>query len=144
MRKNAWIVLDISIPLPRDREPINSSKAFNGKRRTMNMKPKNAAVTPANANPGNVSEHDLWIGGRDVLTIAFNKQCKMFPPVVEHCDQLNEMIQGLARAAKAVIFHAENDPTVDTSFAMQPIESITDAIILLSQLSGAVRSEIFS
>lgn len=110
----------------------------------MTMKPEKAAITPANADLVNVSEHDLWVGDRDVLTIAFNKQCEKFPPTVDHCDQLNEIIQGLARAAKAVIFHADNDPEVDMSFAMQPIESISNAIILLSQLSSAVRSEVHS
>jgi hypothetical protein len=110
----------------------------------MTIKPEISAVTPANVNSADVRDHGLWIGGSDVLTIALDKKSKAFPPTVEHCAQLNEMIQGLARAAKAVIFHAENDHQVDAEFAMQPVESIADAIILLSQLSEAVLSEVRS
>jgi hypothetical protein len=108
----------------------------------MNMKPASVAVTPANTKSVKVREYDLWLSEQYVLTVAFNQQCKAFPPLIDHCDKLNEMIQGLARAAKAVVFHAENDSKVDSSFAVQPIESISDAIMLLSQLSEAVRSEL--
>ncbi|UJJ58237.1 hypothetical protein [Rhodanobacter denitrificans] len=103
----------------------------------------NASVTTATgkASAKTGSKHDLWItGGDKVLTVTIDKQCKEFPPETEHCRHLNNTIQGLARAAKAVVFHAENDS--DASFAMQPIEDIADAIILLSQLSDAIRSEV--
>ncbi|GGA01367.1 hypothetical protein [Dyella caseinilytica] len=107
----------------------------------MNMKPENAAITPANANPMKGSEHGLWIGEHDVLTIAIDQQSKKFPPTIDHCSQLNKMIQGLAIAAKAVIYRAENDSSIDTSFAMLPIGDIADSIIILSQLSEAVALE---
>lgn len=89
------------------------------------------------------SKHDLWVaGGNMVLTVTIDKQCKDFPPETRQCGHLNNTIQGLARAAKAVVFHAENDSKVETSFAMEPIEDIANAIILLSQLSDAIRSEV--
>lgn len=87
------------------------------------------------------SSHDLWIGGGNVLTIQLDKDCKQFPPTSNHCADLSNMIQGLARAAKSVVFQAENDMT-ETTFLMQPVEDIANAIILLSQLSEAVRSEL--
>ena len=87
------------------------------------------------------STHDLWIGDHQVLTVTIDKRCHEFPPVAEQCDTLNEMIGGLARAAKAVVFHAANDTESTADFAMQPIEDIASAIILLSQLSSAIRHE---
>lgn len=107
----------------------------------MTMKPETVAVTPSNAQPIRGSQHDLWISERYVLTISIDKQCNYFPPIAEQCGQLNEMIQGLARAAKAVTYHAENDEKADSAFSMQPIDNVMDAIILLSQLSQAIRSE---
>jgi len=107
------------------------------------MAKKSVAIATGSASVERGSKHDLWItGGNAVLTVTIDKQCKEFPPETEHCRYLNNSIQGLARAAKAVVFHAENDSTVDTSFAMQPIEDIADAIILLSQLSDAIQSEV--
>jgi len=83
---------------------------------------------------------DLWIGGgSEVLTLSIDKHSKAFPPDIKQCQALNNTIQGLARAAKAVVFHADNDS--DTSFAMQPVEDIADAIIILSQLSAAISAE---
>ncbi|WP_158881467.1 hypothetical protein [Rhodanobacter sp. L36] len=88
------------------------------------------------------SKHDLWIADDKVLTITVDRKCKHFPPEVEQCDRINEMIQGLARAAKSVIFHVENDTGSDAEFATRPIGDIANAIILLSQLSTAIRTEI--
>ena len=106
------------------------------------MANESVAIATGQASDKRGSKHDLWITGGDVvLTVTIDKQCKEFPPRFEQCGHLNNTIQGLARAAKAVVFHAENDPTGDTSFAMQPIEDIADAIILLSQLSDAIRIE---
>lgn len=87
------------------------------------------------------SRHDLWIGEREVLTVGIDKDSREFPPVFRHCDDLNGMIQGLARAAHAVVYQAENDNAVETSFALQPISDIVRSIILLSQLSQAVIEE---
>lgn len=108
----------------------------------MTMKPENIAVTPAFAKPTDGSEHSLWIGGEEcVLTITLNKHSRAFPPTTEKCDYLNQMIQGLARAAKDVIYRATNDANTDPEFVIQPVDDIADAIILLSQLSEAIRSE---
>lgn len=87
------------------------------------------------------STHDLWIKS-SVLTVRIDKNDSDSPPEFDQCRQLNETIQGLARAAKAVIYQADNDTTSDAIFCMQPIEDIADAIILLSQLSRAVQSEL--
>lgn len=88
------------------------------------------------------TEHDLWVGGRNVLSIRLDLGSKHFPPAPHHCADINQMIQGLARSAKAVVFQAENETDgVETSFLLQPLDDIADAIILLSQLSEAVRSE---
>jgi hypothetical protein len=112
----------------------------------MNMKPEDVAVTPAHTNSLGGREHSLWIGGsgESVLTITLNKRSKAFPPHAEHCAYLNEMIQGLARAAKSVIYQAEKDPQIDADFVMRPIEDIVDTIVMLTQLSEAVRSEVQS
>lgn len=105
------------------------------------MASENSAVGTQHTASG--SNHDLWInGGKAVLTVALNKECKAFPPHGDLCGCLNKTIQGLARAAKAVVFHAQNDPSVATEFAMQPIDDIVDAITLLSQLSEAIREEL--
>lgn len=88
--------------------------------------------------PG-IKEVDLWLAGNDVVTLMVDPNSKMSRPAPENCANINQMIQGLARAAKAVVYHAENDDRVDTEFAMQPIESIAESIILLSQLSEGIR-----
>lgn len=85
--------------------------------------------------------HDVWIGRDDVLSIGISRNPQGFPAVVEHCDRLNDMIQGLARAAKSVVYQLENDDKADPSFVAQPVESLMEAIILLSQLSTAVQHE---
>lgn len=82
---------------------------------------------------------DLYISGGNVLTMLLDGKCNEFPPDADTCANLNLTIQGLARAARAVVYHAENDDQVDALYAMQPVESIADAIILLSQLSEAAR-----
>jgi len=88
------------------------------------------------------SNHDLWIGGKRVLTIALDRGTKGYPPHAEQCLELNNMIQGLALAAKAAVYQAENDTAGKSELATQSIESIADAITLLSQLSVAVQREI--
>jgi hypothetical protein len=87
------------------------------------------------------STHSLWIG-EHVLDIHIDKSCNGWKPNLEQCHALNTTIQGLARAAKAVIFHSQNDPKTDITFAMDPISDIADAIILLTQLSDAVQHEV--
>lgn len=89
-------------------------------------------------------ELSLWLGEDQVLSICLDRNSKGFPPVREHPGRINMMIQDLARAAKATIYQAENDPKGDASFHLQPISGITDAIILLSQLSDAVQGEILA
>lgn len=88
-------------------------------------------------------EYALWIGGDhgSVLTISIDKRTKGFPPDFEQCQLLNDMIQGLARAARSVAYHARTDLSADTEFLMGPAEDIADAIMLLSQLSAAVCAE---
>lgn len=97
-----------------------------------------SVATRAAAQVG--SSHDLWTGGGNVLTVRLDRDCKEFPPTSDHCAEISNMIQGLARAAKSVVFQAENDVR-ETTFLMQPVEDIANAIILLSQLSEAVRCE---
>lgn len=86
-----------------------------------------------------LNEVDLWLAGNDVVTLMVDPNSDMSRPGPENCAHINQMIQGLARAARAVVYHAENDDRVDTEFAMQPIESIAESIILLSQLSEGIR-----
>jgi hypothetical protein len=100
-----------------------------------------ASLTADSQQARSGSNHDLWIGAGSVLTISINKQSKAWAADEEQCGYLNRMIQGLARAAKSVKFHADNDVSVDTDFVMQPVEDIADAIVLLSQLSEAIRAE---
>lgn len=88
------------------------------------------------------STHGLWISDKTVLTVAVDRKSNEFPPHWEQCKSINQMIQGLARAANAVVYHAENDEQTDTFFALQPINDIANAIILLSQLSEAVTDEL--
>lgn len=112
----------------------------------MTMKPRNvdAAIEVAQAMGGR--RCDLWIGGGDgeVLTITIDKHSKAFPPDVKQCARLNDMIQGLARAARSVAYHARIEPSADTEFLMGPTEDIADAIMLLSQLSAAICAEVHS
>lgn len=86
------------------------------------------------------STHGLWIGDDCVLTFDINKASREFPPSLDQCTKLNAMIQGLARAARATVYYAENAPS-NADFLMQPVEDIADAILLLSQLSQAVLDE---
>jgi hypothetical protein len=108
----------------------------------MTMKPENIAISPANRKSAGGGEHALWIGGggESVLTFTLDKN-HHFPPHADQCAYLNQMIQGLARAVKDVMYRAENDVNTDSEFASQPIVDIVDAIIMLSQLSEAVRAE---
>lgn len=85
---------------------------------------------------------DLWIGARDVLTVQIDRCSDKFEPEAKHCATLNSMIQDLARAAQAVIYHAENDTSTETSFALQPLDGLLSGIILFSQLSEGVRIEL--
>lgn len=100
---------------------------------------QSVATNPVSPSAG--TNHDLWIDGNNVLTIRLDRDCKQFPPAHRHCRDLNRMIQGLARAAKAVVFQAENGQE-DADMLMEPLERIADAIVLLSQLSDGVLREI--
>lgn len=85
-------------------------------------------------------EHDVWIGPEHVLSLKLDKGTRGFPPSQEIAQAMGRMIQGLSRASRAVIHHSEDQR--DPAFHMQPVEDISDAIILLSQLREAVESEI--
>lgn len=87
------------------------------------------------------SAHDLWIG-EEVLTIRIAKTDTAFPPAAADSIALNEMIEGLARAAKALIYQGDNDARADLPFVAPAISSVIDSIILLSHLSGAVQREL--
>lgn len=91
------------------------------------------------AGPVAVTQCDLFLARGDVLSISLDPDGKNFPPTEAHCASIQEMIEGLARAARAVVYHAENDTATDACYAMQPVESIADAIVMLSRLSEAVR-----
>lgn len=110
----------------------------------MTMKPGDVDTAIEVAQAAGGSKHDLWIGGDngDVLTITIDKHCKRFPPGLKQCQLLNDMIQGLARAARSVAYHARTDLSADTEFLMGPAEDIADAIMLLSQLSAAISAEV--
>lgn len=82
---------------------------------------------------------DLWVGKALVLTVGLDKATKGCPADPQHIVALSRMVQGLARAQRAVAFQAENDTSNDASFLVQPIEDIADAIVLLMQLSDAVQ-----
>ena len=103
------------------------------------------SVTTAGAPTACGNEFSLWIGGAYgvVLTFTIDKHSKAFPPNVKQCQSLNLMIQGLARAIRAVAYQAANDPSCDAEFAVEPAEDIADAIMILSQLSAAIQSEAF-
>lgn len=85
------------------------------------------------------SEHGLWLNIDQVLSITLNRESQGFPPTLDHCTRINTMIQGLARAARSVMFHAER---AEDEFVAQPVEDIADAILFLSQLSNAVQEEV--
>ena len=86
-------------------------------------------------------EHAVWVGNDNVLSFALDRHSKGFPPAQSQVGELHRLIQELARAAKSVIYQAENDST-DPAFTMQPVEGIADTIILLSQMAAAVQSEV--
>ncbi len=91
------------------------------------------------------SEHGLWIHGGNVLSVTLDRESKGFPPDLKCCGSLNRTIQGLARAIQSVVYHAESQGSelpVDGEFLMQPVEDLTDAIVLLSQLSDAIVHEV--
>ena len=90
------------------------------------------------------STHGLWIGENCVLTVGVDKRSMEFPPAYEQVLAINNVIQNLARAAKAVLYQVENDSDGDACFQMQPVEGIADAIVLLSQLAAAVQHELAS
>lgn len=87
--------------------------------------------------------HDLWLGDNAVLSVALGTKGG-FSPAPEHIERISKTIQGLARALKAVVFHAEHAPAESGSadFLMQPVEDIAGAIMVLSQLSEAVDREL--
>lgn len=85
-----------------------------------------------------IRTHDLWLGDK-VLSIGLAQKLGPFPADPEQIDNLNQMVCDLARAAKGVLYHAENAEG-DAEFLVQPLEAIADAIILLTHLSDAVRS----
>lgn len=105
------------------------------------MANESVAVAGVPAMGGN--RCDLWFGGSggEVLTITIDRHSKAFPPRWTHCQLLNDTIQGLVRATKAVAYQASNDSSADAEFLMQPIEDIADAIMILSQLSAAISAE---
>lgn len=105
------------------------------------MATESVAIKTIAPPPATHREHDLWIGDKRVLTIGLDAESRAFPPDVEHLPAINNTIQLLARAAKAVVYYAENQGG-DTAFLMQPVEGIANAIILLSQLSDAVQHEL--
>ena len=82
---------------------------------------------------------DLWLSDDCVLTVAVDALLKGFEPDQSHHRVINNTIRDLARAVKPCIYAAENDTTRDTSFAIQPLEAIASAIIILTQLSTAVQ-----
>lgn len=85
-----------------------------------------------------IRTHDLWIGDK-VLSIGLAPKLGHFPADPEQIENLNQMVCDLARAAKGVLYHAENGEG-EVEFLVQPVEAIADAIILLTQLSEAVRA----
>lgn len=86
--------------------------------------------------------HALWVGKSSVLEVSMDPKSTGYPPAQEHSVALNTMVQGLARALRSVVYHAEHDASSDAAFLMQPVEDIADAIVLLTQLSGAVQQEL--
>lgn len=104
------------------------------------MATESVATLTAAEIPSAGSEHELWLGNGDVLSITLNRESKGFPPTADHIQPLHYMLQGLARAAKCVVDRA-GDVEVN-EFNMQPVSDIADAIILLSQLAEGVRHEI--
>jgi hypothetical protein len=89
------------------------------------------------AEPG-ITQCDLWVRGGDVLTVWLDQNHKMsFPAEAVVIAPLNDTIRDLARAAKAVLYSAENQEG-GFDFLAQPLEGIADAIILLTQLSNGV------
>lgn len=98
--------------------------------------------TITDVKPSNIEEHGLWIGDDCVLSIYLTKDRINWPAEPDHVRKLNRMIQGLARAIPGVMWHAHNDESVDTEFAIQPVEDLAAAIILLSQLSEGVSKQL--
>jgi len=86
--------------------------------------------------------HDLWLSGGELcLTVAFDKSSSGFPPEPRHLASLNSTIQDLVRATKAVIYQAEHGAGA-YEWLMQPLEGLSDAIMLLSTLAEAVHGEL--
>lgn len=81
----------------------------------------------------------LWISN-DLLAVNIDRQS--VPTEPKHAVLLQDMIQGLARAARAVAYQVQTDDKADPEFLVQPIEDIANAIVLLSQLSAAVSEDI--
>lgn len=110
------------------------------------MATKSVATQQQKAVSSNGKEYDLWLRGGTVLTVGVDRNCKAFPPDRQNIAAINQTIQDLARAAKAVVFHAGNagEDEGSTEFLMEPIEGIADSIIFMAQLSEAVREELDS
>lgn len=94
-------------------------------------------ATQSQSGPG--SPFDLWLGTR-VLTVHANRSSMRFPPHPEQIAALHKIICDLARAAKSVVYHAENEESPE--FVVQTIEGISDAIVLLSQLADGIHDEL--
>jgi hypothetical protein len=108
------------------------------------MATKSVATQQQKAVSSNGNEYDLWLRGSTVLTVGVNRATRAFPPDRQNIAAINQTIQDLARAAKAVAFHAENADEAEGSveFLMRPIEGIADSIIFMAQLSEAVREQL--
>ncbi|GAB3094940.1 hypothetical protein [Lysobacter terrae] len=104
----------------------------------------NAEATTAQRAVVSNRTHDLWLGDR-VLTITIPGDSKGFGPDAEGLAALAGMIRDLSRATKAVVYRVENDGDgSNAEFHTYPIDGISDAIILLSQLAEAVNAELHS
>lgn len=98
----------------------------------------NATSVPIDTAEPGITQCDLWVRGGDVLTVWLDQNRKMsFPAELPLIAHLNDTIRDLARAAKAVLYSAENE-SGDTLQLIQPIEGIADAIVMLAQLSDGM------
>lgn len=91
--------------------------------------------------PPREETHDLFLGDK-VLTVGIDPFHMGFRPADEQCDAINQMILGLSRAGKSVIYQADNDKTSEYWMHMEPMEAILDSIVLLAQTSHAIRKSL--